>query len=213
MAHSLSCPHTPAGLGMLPLLTHTPSGGSSCRGSVYPPHPAEVGLQDWHHLGMAPRVGNPFSHSPSLSGSATSAPIPLMQHQSHAVTPLDAQDSCGINPVGIWLPGQHVLGTGTSRAGVCGCCSGQKSSCVYFPSAAGNNRGKFFFFFFVIHFIFSRLCVFFTSQNPSCKHPAVSLGGGRCPASHSAASCPPPTHHRGHRRVPKSLQLSVVPVT
>lgn len=216
------CPRSsaaPAGRGMVPCLTHTPSGGSPSRESAYPPHRAQreqrLDLQDWHHLGRAPWGGQPLSSWP--------VPPPGWQCHLSSQTPHAASEPhCHPSwilriPVGSipWVFGclsSVSWAWGPAGAWVHGHCLGQRSSCVYFPSAAGNNRG---IFFFVIHFIFSRLCVFFTSQNPSCKHPAVSPGGGRCPASHSAglSLLPTPSQHRGHRRVPTSPQLCIVPVT
>lgn len=69
---------------------------------------------------------------------------------------------------------------------------GAEEQLCLFSICCREQQGKFFF---VINFIFLKLCVFFPSQNPSCKHPAVSLGGGRCPASHSAGLSLLPTPH------------------
>lgn len=106
----------------------------------------------WHLLlGM----GNPFSHGPSLGWQCH-----LSSHtpQSPAVTPLDAQDSCGINHMGIWLPGQCVLGMGTDRGwDVQPLLRAEEQLCL-FSICCREQQEKYFFFCYSFYF-FETLCV------------------------------------------------------
>lgn len=158
MAHSLSCPHTPAGLGMLPLLTHTPSGGSSCRGSVYPPHPAEVGLQDWHHLGMAPRVGNPFSHSPSLLAVPPQLPSPSCSIRAMLSPLWMLRIPVGSIPWVFGCLGSVSWARGRAGPGCAAAARGRRAAVFIFHLLQGTT-GKFFFFFCYSFYFFEALCV------------------------------------------------------
>ncbi|XP_071899142.1 uncharacterized protein [Anas platyrhynchos] len=58
-------------------------------------------------------------------------------------------------------------------AGAHGAARGERSSCVYFPSAGGNNRGFFFGFCFALfHFIFLFFFFFFFFRGFACPSPA-----------------------------------------
>lgn len=159
-SHTRGVPAAPAGWGVVPCLTHTPSGGSPSRESAFPPHwaqRAEAGLAGppWDgSLGWA----IPFLMAPLWAGSATSALTPLMQHQSYIVTPLDAQDSCGINPMGIWLSGKCVLGMGTSRVrGVQPLLGAEEQLCL-FSICCGEQQEKYFFLLLFILFFRGFVC-------------------------------------------------------
>lgn len=166
-------------------------------------------------LGGLLGVGNPFpcGLSPPRAGSAASAPKPLMQHQSHTVTLPGFSGFPWDQSHGYLAAWAACPGHGDQQGLGCMATAWGRGAAVFIFHLLQGTTGEFFFV--VIHFIFSRLCVFFTSQNPSCKHPAVSPGGGRCPASHSAglSLLPTPSQHRGHRRVPTSPQLCMVLVT
>lgn len=160
--HSLSCPHTaalspqcsrssaaPAGRGMVPCLTPIPSGGSPSREPAHPPHLPHQ--QDWHHLVMAPWGGKSL-----LSWPAQGWQCHLSSHTPHAASeprchPLDVQDCCGINPRGIWLPGQGVLGWGVWLL-----LRAEEQLCL-FSICCREQQGDFFFF--LLFYFFEALCV------------------------------------------------------
>lgn len=135
----------------------------------------------------------PFLMACPLSGLAVPLQLPNPSCSIRAtLSPfLDSQDSRGINPMGIWLPGQRVLGTATSRGWGAWPLLGAEEQLCLFSICCEEQQGKFFLLF--ILFFRGFVC----SSPARIRHVNILLclqegGGVRPPTLQGCPSCPPP---------------------
>lgn len=152
------------------------------------PSPGQAALPQ--HLRPSPSVGGWVSPAHAATRSGGSG-LPWGLARGHAAA---------------WAAHPHRLGTGTTAgwAGQGGRGSrtllGVSRAAVFTFHLLEGTTGDFSFFL-LFHFIFLRLCVSFTSQKLSCKHPAASPGGdnvvmeeaSRLPLCRAAPLAHPPT--------------------